>query len=152
MNAEDAYATWDDAIAKGNTSDAHDGLPDNRIIPLVEHLRAKGLVTLQSCTGHTPTGPGMFDGTDGHLWVLDEPPFQPVLGDIDETLFQQISWTVWPVPRLELLWLPAVFDAAAEHLMRLEPSPIHSPWACRPETCGGTHYDPCERANEEVTP
>lgn len=97
----DAFATWDDAIAAGHVSDDPDGLPDRAIIPLVEDLRAAGIVTLQSCAGHTGSA-------DGVLWVREEGTWPACVGDllINAELFTEIKFAYHPERRWEIGWLP----------------------------------------------
>lgn len=44
----DPYATWNPSRA----TDEPDEAPDRRIVPLIEELRAAGIVTFASCSGH----------------------------------------------------------------------------------------------------
>jgi hypothetical protein len=58
------FATWDPSKA----TDLPDGLPDTKMVPLVEELCRRGYTTLQSCQGHPPDANGR-NASDGHLWL-----------------------------------------------------------------------------------
>ena len=67
----DVYADWDKAIAEGKVSDVPDEMPDSRIVPLVEELRAAGIVTYMSCSGHE-ADPLDSTARMGYLWIAWE--------------------------------------------------------------------------------
>lgn len=98
----DPYRTWDDALAIGQITDAPDGLPDRAIVPLIERLRADGIITLQSCAGH----PGESDGV---LWIADTPTVRARLAPLltDPTPFTYLKRTHHPQRQWEIGWLPA---------------------------------------------
>jgi hypothetical protein len=81
-------------------------------VPVVELLRARGVTTLQSCSGHLgePKGHGMWDG---HLWIVADCPPPPV-----GSPFARVELALWPPPaRWVLGWTP---DALSEVVVLLD--------------------------------
>jgi hypothetical protein len=116
----DPYATW----RPWQATDDPDGLPDRLIVPLVELLRARGVVTLQSCSGHrrpSPTEKGCWWVDNGVLWVdaatVDEGTVRALLG----APFERIHRCYWPFDQWEFLWHPTDADAAIAALATLQP-------------------------------
>lgn len=98
----DPYATWDPSQA----TDDPDGLPDRAIVPLVEDLRGRGVVTLQSCAGHAGR-------QDGHLWVRAdtvalESVHQLIVAAAADSLFHRVAlmYGPEPTPVWEFVWPP----------------------------------------------
>lgn len=114
----DAYATWDPAIA----TDEADGLPDRIMVPIVEALRAAGIVTYQSCCGHEPTA-GYPYTSSGTLWLAST-----ALSDEDlATLaasghFEEVA-RLWGREAdggmIALSWSPHNFDSVSSWLLSL---------------------------------
>lgn len=114
--AERPYATWDPSLA----TDEPDGLPDRAIVPLVEALRSRGVVTLQSCAGHPGTDDGCLwvraDSVDGaHLRLF-------VLDVVGRDVFDRVSLTYWPERRWEFVWRPENAGIAMAALGWLKPA------------------------------
>lgn len=108
-----AYLTWDEAIEAGHITDDADGWPDTHMVPLVEHLRIRGVVTLQSCQGHRGTD-------DGCLWI---DPTSVADGSAEALIgapFSLVRRTRWPEERWEFWWHPSDRNAALAALNRLE--------------------------------
>ena len=104
----DPYATWDSAKA----TDEKDGLPDRAIVPLVETLRARGIVTLQSCAGHLGTD-------DGCLWVLADSVDRESVLSIVGPPFSRVHFVHWPMEQWEFEWWPYNRREAVAALARL---------------------------------
>ena len=104
------YKTWDAATP----TDEPDGLPDKRIVPLVEYLRSIGVITLQSYIGHK----GYSDGT---LWVragsVDEESIRRLFG----APFEFIKRAWWPEEQWEFIWFPKDTKQALDALYKLQP-------------------------------
>lgn len=101
----DPYATWSPERA----TDEPDGLPDIRIVPLIDLLRLSGFVTLQSCSGHP--------GFDGHIYF--DPRTVPASWKALRAPFSTVRETYHPEPWFELWWKPGDFDAAKETIRDL---------------------------------
>jgi hypothetical protein len=112
----DPYATWDSALADSKASDEPDGWPDLAMIPLVEWLRAAGIVTLQSCAGHLGTD-------DGHIWV--DADSEAVYG-LDWSPFTKVALHIHPKWFWEFMWLPEDRDRATASLWLLPRLSPHS--------------------------
>lgn len=110
----DPYATWD----PGRATDEPDGLPDRAIVPLVEHLRALGIVTLQSCAGH--------QGSDGTLWVRADTVDPVAVRWLPMRPFDRMQRVVWPEDRWEFHWRPDHAQQAIDVLYALQPPPAAS--------------------------
>jgi hypothetical protein len=95
----DPYETWDSALANGKASDEPDGWPDLAMIPLVEWLRAAGIVTLQSCSGHPGTD-------DGHLWIDATTVPDAAVDGLDWSPFTAVALHLHPRRFWEFVWLP----------------------------------------------
>lgn len=110
----DPYVTWDQAIRDGQITDGPDGLPDRAIVPLVEHLRRHGIVTLQSCAGH----PGSDDGC---LWLADDPRLAAKIARliVGRHPFTAVKRTHHPERRWEIGWHPDDADRAMGALSQL---------------------------------
>lgn len=108
------YATWDAALAAGQVTDDSDGLPDRAIVPLVEHLRTAGVVTLQSCTGH-------LGSDDGVLWIRDDPAVAARIGAVlaDPSPFTEVKLTHHPERRWEIGWHPNDAQRAMNRLREI---------------------------------
>lgn len=130
---DDPYVTWDPSEA----TDDPDGLPDRAIVPLVESLRARGIVTLQSCIGHPYRGEGTA-GYDGTLWVraetVDGAHIRHFL--LREPL-DRVKLVHWPERRWEFGWRPEHADAAVAVLDGLLPAVAE----LAPEPAGGPGWD-----------
>ncbi len=104
------YSTWDAATP----TDEPDGLPDKKIVPLVEYLRGIGIVTLQSCIGHK-------NHSDGTLWVraesVDEESVRRLFGS--PFVFIKRAW--WPEEQWEFDWFPQDAEQAVTALFKLKP-------------------------------
>lgn len=117
-----AYDNWRPLEA---TNVAGDGRPDARIVPLVEHLRCKGVVTTHSCSGHavheTPIPWRLDYPMDGYLAVLDSTiSAESVLTTLVDC-FSGVEMHVWPEPMVIVFrwrWRHAL--AAIAHLYDLE--------------------------------
>jgi hypothetical protein len=114
------YSTWDDAIRQGFVTDQQDGLPDRGIVPLVEELRARGIVTLQSCTGHQGS-------EDGCLWVRADTVTEASVYKVTRSwmypaTFDFVKLTIYPERRWEFTWRPHRLRVAMKLLARLAAS------------------------------
>lgn len=96
------YATWEPSAATGDP----DGLPDTLIVPVVEELRRRGVVTLQSCQGHVGS-------SDAHLWfradLTDEQARSlaatPGMAKVTRMFSPEDCWEAW--------WVASDRDRAA---------------------------------------
>jgi hypothetical protein len=114
----DPYVTWDPSRA----TDDPDGLPDRAIVPLVESLRGRGIVTLQSCIGHPYRGEGTA-GYDGTLWVRAETVDGAYIRHfLLRDPFDRVQLVFWPERRWEFAWRPEYADAALAALGDLLPA------------------------------
>lgn len=103
MNAQllthPAYDFWRPLEA---TNLAGDGNADARVVPLVEHLRRKGVVTTHSCSGHdvpeTPIGWRLNRPMDGYLAVLDDTVTPESIMEVRGDPFWGVEMHIWPEP------------------------------------------------------
>ena len=104
------YSTWDAATPTNEP----DGLPDKRIVPLVEYLRSIGVITLQSCIGHK----GYSDGT---LWICADSVDEESIRHLFGTPFVFIKRAWWPKEQWEFVWFPWDAKQALDALYKLQP-------------------------------
>lgn len=110
MPVHEPYATWKPELA----TDEPDGMPDRAIVPLVESLRKRGIVTVQSCAGHYGSG-------DGCLWVKAESVTAESALQMrgGRSPFSAIRRTRHPEDRWEFEWYPLDVDRAMKALEHL---------------------------------
>lgn len=122
MNAQllthPAYDNWHPHEA---TDVSGDGNPDARIVPLVEYLRRRGIVTTHSCSGHAqvelPAEWGVNYPMDGYLAVLDHTVTPESVVDMLSGCFSSIEMHIWPEPMtIVFRWR---WHSATEAMMRL---------------------------------
>lgn len=126
MNAQllthPAYDFWRPLEA---TNAAGDGNADARIVPLVEHLRRKGVVTTHSCSGHavheTPIAWRLEHPMDGYLAVLDSTVTPESILTMLAGCFSGIEMHIWPEPMVIVFrWRWHNANDAIAHLYDLE--------------------------------
>ena len=100
MTHNDAYAAWDPTTA----TDKPDGLADVGIVPLIEFLRARGIITRQSCSGHL--------GSDDGNVMFDPATLPESVRQLRGHPFSVVRETYEPEPWFELWWHPADLDEA----------------------------------------
>jgi hypothetical protein len=82
------------------------------MIPLVECLRAAGIVTLQSCSGHPGTN-------DGHLWIDATTVPDAAVDGLDWSPFTAVALHLYPRRFWEFTWLPIGLERAESSLWLL---------------------------------
>lgn len=105
----DPYGTWDPWEATNEP----DGLPDIAIIDLIEYLRDKGVVTLQSCAGH-------IGRSDGGLWIAASTVSEKSVRRIATSPLERVARMIHPWQQWALRWLPQDFNEVEAVLRTLE--------------------------------
>lgn len=108
------YVDWDQQIKEGKFTSidswTEEGLPDKQMVPVVEFFREKGIVTLESCSGHiTPEGYTQ----SGYISLLEYTcKILPKTPSIRETYPFSISLYLVPSPPSYTIrwWNPIQFD------------------------------------------
>jgi hypothetical protein len=135
--SRDFYAKWDPAQA----TDESDGKPDIRIVPTVEELRRRGIVTSYSCSGHE-TGRSF----DGYLAVVADSVDDQSVKRLVGLPFSSIYLHIWPLPVSWVFrWRPIDAPEAMDLLTWLEPWPNRAPM---PTVGAGTWSDQAEAENQ----
>lgn len=120
----DPYATWQPDNATMQT----DGKPDTLIVPLVEALRARGIITRASCQGHGAGECAIDHDRRGSLCkhpgylIVDATTLDPISAlRVEGPLFSRIECTTYPHFTWRFNWSAENRYDAIDCLLQLEP-------------------------------
>lgn len=123
LSADDSpYVTWD--RYKDRATDFDDAYPDKKMVPVVEQLRAAGIVTYQSCQGHKLND---YVRSSGLLWLAGTALSDDALTRLarlrtrsDVRVFDSVSreYALEHAPIIALTWEPDRFEDAIIALFR----------------------------------
>ena len=105
------YATWDENLQF--MSDEPDGMPDRKMVELIATLRKRGIVTLQSCAGHSGY-------SDGHLYIRANTVSDRKMINLSQDPFCSVHKRFWPDEQWEFRWDPAFQHTAIARLMTID--------------------------------